>query len=162
VAPLEFHAGAGRGYNFSVRLLVTSLWILAAVCWLPWLALALRFAVGLALGDQADYFPLAFMGVWPGLNMGLWPVSRLLLWRIVSWYPICACLGMALAAVGWRVYWREQDGILTRPAWLVALSIIVPPVAPFVMWADARRRYLQKEAELDNEVRDARDRIGIG
>lgn len=145
-----------------MRLLVTGLWILGALCWLPWFALALRFLLGLALGDQADYFGVAFMGIWPGLNMGLWPLSRLLLWRIVSWYPICAWLGMALAAVGWRIYWREQDGILTRPAWLVGLSIIVPPVAPFIMWADARRRHNNKEAELEYEVRDARDRIGIG
>lgn len=159
---MEFHVTRHWGYNLRVRLLVTSLWILAAVCWLPWFTLALRFLIGLALGDHTEYFPLTFMGIWPGLNMGFWPLSRLLLWRIVSWYPIAAWLGLALAAIGWRIYWREQDGILTRPAWLVALSIFVPPVAPFIMWADARRRHARKEAELELEVRDARDRIGIG
>jgi hypothetical protein len=138
------------------------MWILGAVCWLPWFALALRFAIGLSLGDQSDYFQAAFMGIWPRLNMGLWPLYRLFLWRVVSWYPVSAWLGMLLAAVGWRIYWREQDGILTRPAWVVGLSIIVPPLAPFIMWLDARRRYARKEVELELEVVDARDRIGIG
>jgi len=145
-----------------VRLFVTCLWILAAICWLPWFVLAVRFLIGLALGDQAEYFPLAFMGVWPGLNMGLWPLDRLLIWRIVSWYPVSAWIGVALAAIGWRFYWREQDGILTRPGWLVLLSIIAPVFAPLIMWGDARRRYGRKEAELEYSVEDARDRIGIG
>jgi hypothetical protein len=138
------------------------MWILAAVCWLPWFVLALRFLIGLMLGDHADYFPFAFMGVWPGLNLGIWPLDRLLHWRIVSWYPVSAWIGAIITAIGWRIYWREQDGILTRPGWLVVLSIAVPPIAPLIMWADARRRHRLKEAQLDRNVVDARDRIGSG
>jgi len=138
------------------------MWILAAVCWLPWFAMLVRYLAGIALGDQAEYFRLVFMGVWPGLNMGLWPLERLFYWQIVSWYPVSAVIGMALSAIGWRIYWREQDGILTRPAGLVVLSILVPLVAPFLMWGDARRRHRTKEAELDVNVVDARDRIGAG
>ena len=122
----------------------------------------MRFLIGLMLGDYADYFPFAFMGVWPGLNLGLWPLDRLLNWRIVSWYPVSAWIGIILVASGWRVYWREQDGILTRPGWLVALSIVAPVLAPFIMWGDARRRHKRKENELEYNVDDARDRIGIG
>jgi hypothetical protein len=156
-----FHPCRRHRYNLRVRLLVTGLWLLAALCWLPWLALLVRLGVELAL-DGPWVYELArrtLIGIWPKAGMGLWPLDRLLLWQVISWYPISAVLGMALAAVGWRIYWREQDGRLTRPAWLVALSVALPPLAPLLMYGDARSRHWRKERELEDSVEDARERL---
>ena len=145
-----------------MRLIVTILWIVAAVCWLPWFALAIRLIVDIAAGTPWDYSNFvrpALMGIWPDIGLGLWPLERLARWRIVSLYPVSAFIGVVLVAAGWRVYWREQDGLLTRPAWLVTLSILVPPLAPLLMWGDARRRHLARETQLEADVREARERI---
>lgn len=145
-----------------MRLIVTVLWIVAAVCWLPWFALLVRLIIDIAGGTPWDYSNFvrpALMGIWPQIGLGLWPLERLTRWQIVSLYPVCAFLGVALVAAGWRIYWREQDGRLTRPAGLVALSIIVPPLAPFLMWGDARRRHRERETALEAGVQDARDRL---
>ena len=140
-----------------MRLVITIIWCLAALCWLPWALIFLRWLIDLALGASiaGSYFTR------PAL-LGIWPVYGWLRpWAIVSVWPLCALLGMALSAVGWRIYWREQDGRLTRPASLVALSIILPPIAPLIMYQDARRRYAQREADLEGAVEDARERSGL-
>ena len=141
---------------------MTVLWCLGALCWLPWLALAVRlliaFIPGLG-GNWEEFVKPALVGVYPGIGFGWWPPARWLVWTVVSFYPVMALVGMLLCAAGWRVYWLEQSGVLTRPAWLVALSVIVPPIAPFIMWADAWRRHLNRERELQTEVEDARGRL---
>ena len=142
-------------------MLVTILWLIAALCWLPWFALVIALVVSIIGGtpwDQSNYLQPALMGIWP--RIGLDPMAPLtwLRWQIISVYPVCAFIGVALSAAGWRIYWREQDGILTRPARLVALSIIVPPVAPVLMWLDARQRWVDREVKLELDVVDARER----
>lgn len=138
-----------------MRLIITILWCVATVCWLPWFALLVRLLVDLGSGRSWDqtYFTV------PAL-IGIWPKYGWLDWRIVSLWPLAALAGMALSAIGWRLYWREQDGLLTRPAWLVTCSIVVPPLAPLVMLADARRRHLARNAALEEAVSDARERLG--
>ena len=74
-------------------------------------------------------------------------------------YPISAVFGIALTAIGWRVYWLDQDGIMPRPAALVVLSIVAPVIAPFIMWKDAIKRHRAKEAVLEQAVQDARARL---
>ena len=139
-----------------MRLVVTLLWCIAAVIWLPWALFKLRWLIDIAQGtpwDRSVYFPYVFMGLWPRYG---W----LRAWGVVSWWPVGALCGIALSAAGWRLYWLDQEGILTRPGWSVGLSIAVPPLAPFIMWADARRRHMQREALLESEVDDARARLG--
>lgn len=138
-----------------MRLIVTLMWCLAAICWLPWAALAVRLAVDLLQGTpwEQSYF------VKPVL-VALWPKAGWLQpWSITSVWPLAALAGMALSAAGWRIYWIEQQGVLTRGAFIVALSIIIPALAPLVMLADARRRHSRHEAELEAEVADARQRV---
>ncbi len=145
-----------------MRLLVTILWVLAAVCWLPWFLIVLRLLADTALGtpiDQSRFLVPALQGVWPAIGWGWWPPMRWLQWQIVSMWPVSAFFGIAICAAGWRIYWREQDGILTRPAWLVGLSIVAPILAPFIMYGDSRRRHLARESFLEAEVVDARERL---
>jgi hypothetical protein len=126
-----------------VRLLITAMWILGAILWLPWFALVIRLLVDVAGGTpllQSDFINPALVGPWPTLGWGVW--------QVVSWYPVSAVLGMALVAVGWRIYWREQDFRLTRSPGIVALSIALPVVAPFIMLGDARRRQQQIDRRL--------------
>jgi hypothetical protein len=142
-----------------MRLAVTTSWILAAVCWLPWALITLRLAVDLALGtgwNESPYVSPALIGLWPGPAFRWWPPAGWIYWQVVSVWPLSALAGCALSAIGWRLYWLEQYGILTRPAWQVALSISVPPIAPFIMLGDARRRHREREAELELQVRQAR------
>ena len=145
-----------------MRLIVTILWLIAALCWLPWFAMLMALLVDTATGTPwryCNFVPHAMMGLWPGVGMDLLSPATWLRWRIVSMYPVCAFTGILLSAGGWRTYWREQDGTLTRPPLVVALSILVPPVAPFLMWGDARQRHLKREYELDQEVAGARERL---
>jgi len=142
---------------------VTILWLLAALLWLPWFALVIRLAVDVMLGTSWEYSKFlqpAMMGIWPQVGMGLWPLERLFRWQIESVYPVAAFFGAAISAIGWRVYWREQDFRLTRAPWLVGLSIAMPLLAPFIMWSDARKRYLRIEHVLEADVVDARQRLG--
>lgn len=151
-----------KGRIYSVRLIVTIIWIIAAVCWLPWFLLVLRLVTDVAMGTPLTYSRFlvpTLQGLWPGINWSWWPPARWLDWQIVSMWPVAAFLGVCLSAGGWRVYWLEQDGILTRPGWLVALSIIAPPLAPFIMYGDSRRRHLAKESYLEAEVQDAKARL---
>jgi hypothetical protein len=138
-----------------MRLLITLLWCLAALLWLPWALMALRWLIDIALGatwDRSGYFTHVVMGLWPRYGW-LRP------WAVVSWWPVLATAAVALSAAGWRLYWVEQSGILTRPGWLVGLSIAVPPLAPCLMYGDARRRFLEREAALQEQVLDATDRL---
>lgn len=160
---MEFQSAAYGGYNSPVRLFVTLLWLIAAVCWLPWFTMVLALLIDIARGtpwDYSNFVPHALMGFWPLVGMDLLTPTTWLRWQIVSVYPICAFIGVALSAAGWRLYWREQDGLLTRPAWLVGWSIAAPVVAPFLMWGDARQRHQAKELELETEVLSARQRAG--
>ena len=137
-------------YNPAVRLIVTITWLLAALLWAPWALVALRLVIDLALGtplSQSLYTAPALMGIWPGYS---W-----LSWRIVSWYPICAVLGMALCAAGWRLYWWNEDYRLTQSPLVVAVSVLLPVLAPFIMWRDAVARHRARQAGLHAAAADA-------
>ena len=134
-----------------MRLAITILWCLGALFWLPWLLMLLRYIVDLALGtawNESDYLVYVLGGVRPQYRV-LGP------WTIASFIPLGALFGSLLTALGWRLYWQDVEGMVTRPAWFIWLSILVPPLAPLVMWRDARARYLRKESELAADVGDA-------
>jgi hypothetical protein len=136
-------------------LIVTIMWCLAALLWLPWALFAVRWGVDIAQGtpwDQSAYFQPVCMGIWP-VHGWLRP------WGIASWWPVLAFSAALTTAGGWRIYWLEQQGILSRPGWVVALSILLPPVSPFIMYCDARKRFAEREVELEAGVLDARHRI---
>lgn len=138
-----------------MRLIVTILWSIAALCWVPWLLVLLRLLVDLASGTpplESGYLPLVVQGLWPRWQV-LGP------WYIHSWFPVSAFLGCALSAVGWRVYWVSEGYRLTRPLAKVVLSILVPPYAVFLMYDDAVRRHNARETELAHESEDARLRL---
>ena len=112
-----------------MRLIVTILWSIAALCWLPWAVMLVRLLVDLALGTpplESGYLPLVVQGLWPR-----WQIIGP--WYIHSWFPVCAFLGSALVASGWRIYWVNEYYRLTRPIPKVILSILVPPYAVFLM-----------------------------
>jgi hypothetical protein len=137
-----------------VRLIATILWCLAALCWLPWALLVVRLLIDVALGT-----PLSASPYFKPALIGLWPVHGWLAWGIVSVWPLAALAGVGFSALGWRLYWLDLDGVLPRPPRVVVLSILIPVIAPFVMYGDARRRYAAKEAELEEEAEDARQRL---
>ncbi len=145
---------SGVRYNRSVRLIITIAWCLAALMWTPWALLLVRLLIDLALGtplSQSDFTAPVLLGIWPGYS---W-----LSWRIVSWYPVSAVLGMIIAALGWRLYWWNENYALSRPGWVVVLSICCPVLCPFIMWRDARRRYFKRQTSLECAVDDARERL---
>ena len=139
-----------------MRLIVTILWCLAALLWLPWALMFLRLIFDLATGTawgQSFYVAPVFIGIWP--VHGLFRP-----WEIVSWWPLSSLTGMLLSAAGWRIYWFDQDGIMTRPPTVIFLSIVLPVLAPFIMYGDARRRYIERELELDGSVNEAVEQLG--
>ncbi|MCC7478083.1 hypothetical protein IT575_06440 [bacterium] len=122
-----------------MRLLITGMWVLAAVLWLGWGMLLLRLLFDAATGTSILSNPLfntVFIPAWPVSNqLPLGP------WRMVSWWPVCALLSMLLVGIGWRLYWKNEDGLLYRSGLQIFLSIIIPPLAPFMMYSDSVRRF---------------------
>jgi hypothetical protein len=140
------------------------LWLCAALMWLPWFALVLRYLLDIALGADprySDFLKPAFVGLWPKVGFGIWPPVQLLYWKVVSWFPVTAVLAMAVVLLGWRIYYIERGFLLTRTRGWLLLSTLVPPVAPFLAWFDARLWHDAREEELEAEVQDARERLGL-
>ncbi|MEZ5338124.1 MAG: hypothetical protein R3F46_07630 [bacterium] len=138
-----------------MRLIVTILWSIAALCWLPWAMMLVRLILDLALGTpplESGYLPLVLQGLWPRWQI-LGP------WYVHSWFPVCAFLGSVLVTAGWRIYWVNEYYRLTRPLPRVILSILVPPYAVFLMYDDALRRHNELETDLAHESEDARLRL---
>ena len=140
-----------------MRLVVTLLWIIAALCWLPWACVLLRLMLDVGLGtplQESNYLPFVVQGLWPR-----WQILGV--WYIHSWFPVCAFLACALTALGWRLYWINEGERLTRPLFRVGLSILVPPYAVYLMFDDARRRHNAREMELAHEAEDAAVRLSL-
>ena len=140
-----------------MRLLVTILWGIAALCWLPWACMLIRLLIDVGMGSglqESRYLPFVVQGLWPRWQL-------LGIWYIHSWFPVCAFLGCAMTAVGWRVYWVSENYRLTRPLARVILSILVPPYAVYLMYDDARRRHNAREMELAHEAEDAAVRFSL-
>ena len=138
-----------------MRLIVSILWGIAAICWLPWSFVLIRLLVDLGMGTafgESKFLPLLIQGLWPRWQL-LGP------WYIHSWFPVCAFLGCLLTAIGWRIYWVNEGYRLTRPLARVILSILIPPYACWLMYSDAVRRHYQHETELMHEAEDAAMRI---
>lgn len=138
-----------------MRLIVTILWSIAALCWLPWAFVLLRLLVDIATGTalmESRFLPFLVQGLWPRWQI-LGP------WYIHSWFPVSAFLGCAMTAVGWRIYWVNEGYRLTRPVARVVISILVPPYAVWLMYDDSRIRHISHEEELQQETEDARLRI---
>jgi hypothetical protein len=133
-----------------VRLAVTVVWSVAALCWLPWFALLMAFAVEQATGvglARSRYFETVFIG--------LWPVHGWLIWGVVSMYPVAAFCGMALTAIGWRLYWLSEQSVLWHGAGGILLSILMPPLALIFMYRDAKRRHRESNRELKTKLLDS-------
>jgi hypothetical protein len=136
-----------------VRLIVTILWCLAALLWLPWALLILRLLIELASGTPWN----ASFYLKPALVI-CWPVHGIFgPWQLVSLWPVAALCACGMSALGWRLYWLDQDGIMPRSARMVGWSIVVPLLAPFIMYHDAKRRHIEREYELESAVEEARD-----
>jgi hypothetical protein len=130
-----------------MRLAVAILWCIAAVIWLPWFALLVRLAVDVISGVPITYSEYLNPALVP-----VWPTYGWLHWSIVSWWPILALLAMALVYTGWRFLWWEQDWQRTHSTAAVALSVAVPPLAPIILYRDARRRFIQRNMNLQETV----------
>ena len=139
-----------------MRLAAAILWGLASLMWLPWAAVAVRFVVDLASGtpfSRSQFLNSALAPVWPRTS---W-----LDWHIVSWVPLFALAAFGLAYAGWRLFWWERDWQRGYSGWLVSLSILVPPVALILLYRDARRRFRQRNAELQAAADEARERLEV-
>lgn len=126
--------------------MVTSLWTFAAVLWLGWALLLLRLLIDAGGGTAPlnnPLFNIVFIPAWPVSNQ--FPLGP---WKIISWWPIGALLAMLLVGIGWRLYWRNEDGLLYRGPLQIALSVILPVLAPFMMLGDARRRHREANARF--------------
>jgi hypothetical protein len=147
------------------------LWLLAALLWLPWALLALRLGLDLALaatpwGHSLAHSPFAGPVLDALIVQFRWPEWRhwhlaggYFIARVGSVYPWCALFACGLTAAGWRLYWLNEDGLLSAGPGLVAASIAVPPIAPFIMYRDARRRFLRAERQLAADRLDAQRRL---
>lgn len=115
------------------------MWVLAAVLWLGWAMLAARLLVETLMGGDISGNPLFNIVLIPA-----WPVTMQMPfgpWRMISWWPICALTAMLLVGIGWRLYWKNEDGLLYRPGWQILLSVLFPILAPFMMYGDSVRRF---------------------
>ena len=122
--------------------------------WLPWLAVVIRLTVDLAMGvslTSSEFFTQAFVP--------FWPVHSWYVWRVFSWLPLLPLISAALVYAGWRLFWWADDWVPSYRTPTVVLSMLVPPVAPFVLYGDARRRFRQRNAKLQDAVDDAQGRI---
>ena len=140
-----------------MRLLVAILWSLATLLWLPWFAVLVRFLIDLALGvppAQSAYLNPALIWVWP--------VRGWTAWGVVSWLPLMGLLAMALAYVGWRFFWWADDWRVTYRTPSVALSTLIPPLALTLLYRDARRRFRERNADLERATVDAIERLEGG
>jgi len=146
-------------------------WLLAAVLWLPWALLALRLGLDLALvatpwGHTFAHSPYAGAVFDALLVQFRWPewyhwhlAGGFFNARIGSLYPWCALAGCVLTALGWRLYWINEEGLLSASRGQIAASIILPPLASFIMYRDARQRYLRAERQLAADRLDAQRRL---
>jgi len=131
------------------------MWSLAALMWVPWFAILVTLVIDSLLhGDflGSIYFVPALVGISPQFHW-LGP------WVIHSWWVIGAVVSCGLVAAGWRIYWFDQDGILTRSRKVIVLTIIIPALAPLVMYKDAVRRHTRAETKLEADVDEARQRL---
>lgn len=157
-----------------MRLIVTALWIFAALLWLPWAVLALRLGLDLALAatpyghswDLSPYVGPVLNGLylhwrWPQWD-GFVPHGGYFAASLGSLYPWSALAGCALAALGWRLYWLGEEARLRHGAVPIGLSIACPPLAVWLMYGDARRRYFAAERQLAADRLDAMHRLERG
>lgn len=157
-----------------MRLITTALWLLASLLWLPWALLALRLLLDLALfatpyGHSWSSSPylapvcealiIAFR--WPQWD-GLRPYGGYLVLRAGSVFVWCALAGCALGALGWRLYWLAEEGRLRHGSLPIVISSLCPPLAVWLMYGDARRRYYAAERKLAADRIDAQHRLERG
>jgi hypothetical protein len=159
-----------------MRLIVTLLWLLAGMLWLPWALLALRLLLDLLLGVTPGLTHLGH--AWAASPYSPPVVDLLILnyrlphfdehkhfihgWftaRMGSMYAWAALAGCALTAAGWRLYWIGEEGLLRHGARAIAASVLVPPLASVLMYRDAQLRYRAAEAELAGARQDALRRL---
>jgi hypothetical protein len=140
-----------------MRLAVAILWSLATLMWLPWFAVLVRFIVDLASGT-----PFAVSEYLNPALIGIWPVRGWASWGIVSWVPILGASSMLMTYIGWRFFWWWDDWKVSYPTLPVVLSVLIPPLALILLYRDARRRFAQRNAELQQAVDDARESLSDG
>jgi hypothetical protein len=140
-----------------MRLLAAFLWFVGTVLWLPWFAVVVRLAIDLFSGvplSSSEYLNPAFIFIWPILG---WTH-----WGIVSWWPAMALSAMAVTYLGWRFFWWEQDWRKTYSGPIVLFTILVPPCALWLLYRDARNRFLLRNSDLQHAVDEALEAIEPG
>lgn len=140
-----------------MRIAPLVLWVLASLCWLPWALLLVRLGADLAQG-----VPAASSGAYEPVLVPIAPSFGWSGWHIVSAYPIAALVSFGLSALGWRLSWIIRDGILRRNGFQIGLSILVPPIALFFAWLDARAEHQQCNALLRAGAEEAAQRLSAG
>jgi hypothetical protein len=157
-----------------MRLITTALWLVASLLWLPWALLALRLLLDLAMfatpyghgWNTSPYAPPVLDALVMQYHLPVRDGWRLVGgWftaRIGSMYPWCALAGCLLTALGWRLYWLAEEGRLRHGAVPIALSTLCPPLAAWLMFGDARRRYFAAERRLAADRLDAQHRLERG
>jgi hypothetical protein len=159
----------------AVRLIVTLVWLFAALLWLPWGMLVLRLALDLLLGlipgvahlghswSASPYVQPVFDALSVRCGWPQWEHSRLAAgWftaRIGSVYPWAALASCALTGAGWRLYWIAEEGLLRHGPRAMVLSTLLPPLASLLMYRDAQLRYRAAEADLAGARQDALRRM---
>ena len=91
-----------------MRLIVTIIWSIGAICWIPWFLVFIRLLVDIASGiapDASPFLPLLLKGLWPRWQI-LGP------WYINSWYPRLR-IPCIFDCCGWMADLLVQRGIST-------------------------------------------------
>jgi hypothetical protein len=124
--------------------------------WLPWFVLFVRLLVDLALGvplDDSRFLNPALVGVWPVLGWRHW--------QLVSWWPILALLAVMLSAWAWKLKARMEDYLLFTSGLGRLGSTLIPPLALWQAYSEARQNRAAKNELLDEAVTEASSRLGL-
>lgn len=140
-----------------MRIAPLVLWTLASIIWLPWALLLLRLLVDLVQGTpltRSSFFEPVLMPIGPSYGWSGW--------HLVSGFPIAALLGFALSALAWKLSWVLRDGLLRHGAAHIFISVLLPPLALYFAWQDARAELLERNAELEAAAAEALERFSAG
>lgn len=148
--------GRETALESSVRIVPLLLWLVGSIMWLPWLVLLLRLLIDLALG-----VPLSDSRFLNPALVGFWPVLGWRHWQLVSWWPLLALLAVALSAWAWRLKAHMEDHLLYASGLGRLASTLIPPLALWLAYLEARQNRTVSNELLDEAVSEASSRLGL-